>query len=79
MVLVISGQSFDTVCEEAIMQEQSIERAILYANLTAAEITESDVWLEPVHDSTKWLSLTSAQVEPYLLLSEDTQDGPYFK
>lgn len=45
----------------------------------AAEIALSDVWLEPVHNSTKWLSLTSAQVEPCLPLSEDTQDGPYFK
>ena len=44
----------------------------------AAEIALSDVRLEPVHNSTIWLSLECAQVE-CTACDDSTQDGPYFK
>lgn len=44
----------------------------------AAEIALSDVWLEPVHDSTTWPSPECAQVER-TAWNGSTQGDTYFK
>ena len=80
IVIAVLGQSFDVVPQEVELDVQTIERAILCLKKDAtAEIALSDVWLEPVHDSTIWLSHECAQVEPCLPIKEDTQDASYFK
>lgn len=81
LVIAFSGPSFDVaveVCTEARTLEQStycITNAVADA---VAEIAVSDVWLEPVHDSTTWLSLTSAKVER-IAWNGGTQGDTYFK
>jgi hypothetical protein len=76
---LVIGQSFDVAPQEVKMDVQTMEQDILCLKTdVTAEITLSDVRLEPVHDSTKWLSLTSAQVER-TACNDSTQDVPYFK
>lgn len=79
LVIAFSGHSFDVAPQEVEMDVQTMERTILCLKKDAAtEIAVSDVWLEPVHDSTIWLSLECAQVE-CTACDDSTQDGPYFK
>lgn len=73
------GQSFGVAPQEVEVDVQTVERTILYLKKdAAAEIALSDVWLEPVHNSTIWPSLECAQVER-TACDDSTQDGPYFK
>ena len=77
MVIAFSGPSFDVtaeICTEARVLEQNIH----YITDVAAEIAVSDVWLEPVHDSTTWPSPECAQVER-TAWNGGTQGDAYFK
>jgi len=79
LVLAFSGLSFDVAPQEVEIDVQTMERTILCLKKdAAAEIAVSDVWLEPVHDSTIWLSLTCAQVER-TAWNGGTQGDTYFK
>lgn len=78
MLTLLLAAAFLSPCSDVAPDPILYEIRESYSQV-AAEIALSDVWLEPVHDSTIWPSLISAQVEPCLPLSEDTQDGPYFK
>lgn len=77
LVIAFSGPSFD-VAAEVCTETRALEQSMYRITNAAAEIAVSDVWLEPVHDSTTWLSLTSAQVER-TVCNDSTQDIPYFK
>ena len=77
MVIAFSGPSFDVtaeICTEARVLEQNM---YCITNV-AAEIAVSDVWLEPVHDSTTWPSPECAQVER-TAWNGGTQGDTYFK
>lgn len=77
MVIAFSGPYFDVtpeICTEARVLEQNIH----YITDVAAEIAVSDVWLEPVHDSTTWPSPECAQVER-TAWNGGTQGDTYFK
>lgn len=79
LAATISSPFFGVAPQEVQVDVQTMECAILYLKKdAAAEIALSDVRLEPVHNSTIWLSLTSAQVER-TACDDSTQDGPYFK
>lgn len=76
-VLVISSQcsrSFDTIDEPLIYQ---LDKECIQS-LSPAEITECDVRLEPVHDSTTWPSSECAKVER-TVWNGGTQSDTYFK
>ena len=79
LIAAISSPSFDVAPQEVEVDVQTMERAILYLKKDAtAEIALSDVWLEPVHDSTTWPSPECAQVE-CIACNDSTQDDTYFK
>ena len=79
LVTAISSPFFGVDPQEVEVDIQTIERAILYLKKdTTAEIALSDVRLEPVHNSTIWLSLECAQVE-CTACDDSTQDVSYFK
>lgn len=79
LITAISSPSFDVAPQEVNVDVQTIERTILCLKKDAtAEIALSDVWLEPVHDSTTWLSLKCAKVER-TACDDSTQDNTYFK
>lgn len=77
LVIAFSGPSFD-VAVEICTEARTLEQNVYYITNAAAEIAVSDVWLEPVHDSTTWLSLTSAKVER-TAWNGGTQGDTYFK
>jgi hypothetical protein len=80
MVVAVLGQSFDIAPYDLVIDTQVIESALcdICRKDAMAEIALSDVRLEPVHDSTTWLSLTSAKVER-TAWNGGTQGDTYFK
>jgi hypothetical protein len=79
LVIAFSGHSFDVAPQEVETDVQTMERSILYLKKdAAAEIAVSDVWLEPVHDSTTWPSHECAQGER-TAWNGGTQGDTYFK
>ena len=78
MLTLLLAAAFLSPCSDVAPDPILYEMRESYSQV-AAEIALSDVWLEPVHDSTIWLSHECAQVEPCLPIKEDTQDASYFK
>lgn len=79
IVIATLGQSFDVASQKVEMDVQTMECPILCLKKNAtAEIALSDVWLEPVHDSTTWPSPECAQVER-TAWNGGTQGDTYFK
>ena len=77
LIIAFSGPSFD-VTAEICTETRALEQSVYCITNVAAEIAISDVWLEPVHDSTTWPSPECAQVER-TACDDSTQDVPYFK
>ena len=77
LVIAFSGHSFD-VAAEVCTEAHTLEQSMYCITNAATEIAVSDVWLEPVHDSTTWPSPECAQVER-TACDDSIQDGPYFK
>lgn len=77
LLIAILGHSFD-VAPEVCTEVQTLESKMFYIKDAAAEIAEDAMWLEPVHDSTTWLSLECAQVER-TAWNGSTQGDTYFK
>ena len=79
LIAAISNPSFDVAPQEVEVDVQTIEHAIFSLKKDAiTEIAASDVWLEPVHDSTTWPSPECAKVE-CTACDDSTQDNTYFK
>ena len=77
LVIAFSGHAFD-VAVEVCTEARTLEQSTYCITNAVAEIAVSDVWLEPVHDSTTWLSLECAQVER-TAWNGGTQGDTYFK
>lgn len=77
LVIAFSGHSFD-VAAEICTEARTLEQNVYCITNAATEIALSDVWLEPVHDSTTWPSPECAQVER-TAWNGGTQGDTYFK
>ena len=77
LVIAFSGHSFD-VAAEVCTEARTLEQNVYCITNAATEIAVSDVWLEPVHDSTTWPSPECAQVER-TACDDSTQGDTYFK
>lgn len=77
LVIAFSGPSFD-VAVEVCTEAHTLEQSMYCITNAVAEIAVSDVWLEPVHDSTTWPSSECAQVER-TAWNGGTQGDTYFK